>query len=95
LNDLVERSRETPFFAEVAGRPLDPLLFWQHWLLDRDSASISAVKQPLRCQEVKIPARRIHGNLELTRNFSNRNLISNAKEAQKFTMPFDRERRTT
>jgi hypothetical protein len=94
LDDLVKRSRETLFFPEVAGRPRHPFLFWQHWLLDRDSASISAVEQPLRCQEVKIPASSVHGNLELIRNLSDRHLVSNAKEAQKLMVPFQRKRGT-
>jgi hypothetical protein len=59
--------------------------------LDRDSASVSAGEQPLRCQKVKISPRSVHGNLEVICDFPDRHLIANAKEVQKLTVPFDRE----
>src|SRR6476619_1267271 len=78
----------------MAGHLLQTPLSLRRWLLNRDSASVGASEQPLRCQKVKIPAGSVYGNLELIRNFSDRHLVSNTKEAQKLMVPFHRKRRT-
>src|SRR6202008_1702979 len=84
------RSRKAPFFKGT-GYPSHALASLRHRLFRCDSAPVSTVEHALACQEVEIPPRSIHGNFKMIREFSDCQLTSNAKEAQKLPVPFDRK----